>query len=373
MKIIRVILIFASLFSAAYGVVVTGAVVDSSSNSPLSGVSVVFRVGENPDAYPKTITDSVGRFSLDAAVEQNVPLQIFFEKSEYLLKNVTILITGNSIDLGTITMVKPAEFTAYFYGTVLDSVTGSGLAGVQIIVLRKWGDSVPYLQPITDSLGNFGLDVPVSGVDMNGRAVWYIEKQGYYLASGTITANMDSIHQTILMQPEGSIRVQVTGRIIDSQTRAVIPNARVILFTTFLEVEKDTSLADSNGTFDRSVQAAQVSAAMPAVVYLISAPGYAEKNGGVTIIGMTAIDLGEIALSMTKEVQNKLQSAQVKYSGKEIHRVFLLNGRLYPTEGQKIMPRNRYRAASQMVIIQTTSCGYINDKRIQSKEIFHNR
>jgi hypothetical protein len=361
MNFLRTILIITSLISASYGVVVTGTVIDSSSNSPLSGVSVVFRVGENPDAYPKAMTDSDGRFSSDMALEENFPLQIFFEKDAYLPKKITILITGNSIDLGTIALVKPAEFTAYFFGRVLDSVTNSGLAGVQIVILRKWGDSVPYLQYTTDSLGKFGLNVQVSG-DMNGKAIWYIEKQGYYLANGTITANMDSIHQTILLQPEGSIRVQVTGTVIDSLTRAVIPNARVILFTTFLDVEKDTSLTDASGAFDRSIEAGKTSAAIPAVIYIISAPGYSTKAGMVEINQtMADLDLGKIALTMTTGIPRNFRSPQAGNSGKENHRIFLLNGRLHSTGGQKMSARNRSRAASQMVIINT---GHTNRRLI---------
>jgi hypothetical protein len=349
MKRIISVFFIALLAGVAHGVTITGQVVDSASALPLSGVSVTFRLGGNPEAYPKTTTDATGRFSKDITAEPGFPLQVLFERSDCLIRIVTVTVAGDTIDLGQFRLVKPAEFIAYFCGKVLDSATRKELAGTQILLKRKWGDSEPFLQCTTDTKGEFGISVPVSG-DMNGKALWYIAIPGYYTTSGYVTASMDSVSQTILLRAEGSIRVQVSGKVVNSQTRMPVPNARVILSTNYLEVKPDTSTTGADGLFNRSVQAGDVSAAIPAVGYRITAPGYVEKTGQVVLGEQTEVDFGEIELTNNTGVM--MPAAMVPANGGCMRRTksFMLNGRelfLLDSPGKS---RGRVSQGSQVIV-----------------------
>jgi hypothetical protein len=354
MKRIISVFFIALLAGFAHGVTITGQVFDSASALPLSDVSVTFRLGGNPEAYPKTATDTTGRFSKDITAEPGFPLQILFERSEYLTSIITVTVAGDTIDLGQIRLVKPAEFIAYFCGKVLDSVTRKELAAVQILLKRKWGDSEPFLQCTTDTKGEFGISVPVSG-DMDGKALWYIAIPGYYTTSGYVTASMDSVSQTILLRAEGSIRVQVSGKVVNSQTRMPIPDARVILSTNYPGVTPDTSTTNADGLFNQSVQAGDVSAAIPAVGYRITAQGYVEKAGQAILGESTEVDFGEIALPNNTGVM--MPAAMVPANnGMRRTKSFMLNGRelFLPdshgrgrvTQGSQVIINNRQKKLS---------------------------
>lgn len=341
-----VIICIALLAGAVHGVTITGKVIDSATADPLSGVSVLFRLGSSPDNFPRTMTDTAGRFSIALTVEQGFPLQIILERSDYLRKSMTVTIAGDTVSLPTVRLVKPAEFTAWFCGMVLDSVTRDALAGMRVVLKRKWNDTAPFLECTTDTKGQFGISVPVSG-DMNGRALWYIDEPGYYSTSGDVTASMDSVAQIILLRAEGSIRVQVQGRVIDAQTRAPLTASRVILFTNFLDAIPDTFETGADGMFDRSVRAGLVSAAVPSVGYSICAPGYEEKIGGVTLGMASEVDLGDIALYAPEPVAIIRTIVPASRQDVRVARSFMLNGR---TVHVQIGTRNGIRRALQVIV-----------------------
>jgi hypothetical protein len=319
------VLFIAIFASVSYGVTIKGQVIDSTTAQPLSGVSVKFRLGSNPGAYPQTFTDTNGRFSKDVIVEPNAMLQILFERSDYLFCNLTVPVAGDTIDVGQIKLRRPAEYTVYFCGKVLDSVTGKALARVRISLLRKGND--PFLECLTDSVGAFGISVPVTW-DMDGKAWWSIAFPGYYTARGTITEQMDSVSQTILLRAEGSIRVQVSGKVVNLQTRMPVPGACVILSTNYLGVKPDTSTTGADGLFDRSVQAGETSAAIPSAGYRITAPGYVEKYGYV-LLGLTnTVDFGEIALTVAAGVKMPGAVVPARSDGMRRTKSLMLNGRV---------------------------------------------
>lgn len=347
MTVIRIIISIAILTTISKGVTINGLVIDSTSGLPLSGVTALFRVGND---HPTATTDANGRFSEEVTVGQNYPLQIFFTKNGYLQKTITVVITGDTIDVDKIMLVKPAEFTAFFTGIVLDSVTRNPLPDVPITIYRKWNDGIPFLKCTTDTHGEFGILIPVSG-DMNGKALWDIQKPGYYSSNGYVTADMDSVHQTISLRAEGSIRVQVSGKVLNAITGMPIQNAQVILRTTFLGVKADTSVAGSDGSFERTVEAGITSAAAPAVIYRISAPGYSEKSAMVTLDQMmSAVNLGDIRLSTSTSLTMIDRPAPVLLDPKYQTKFFLLNGRI---SSMPYILWKHYPLGSQTVITKT--------------------
>ena len=87
-------------FNLSFGVVITGSLLNSTSSAPIENALLKFRIGSNPAAYPTAVSDQSGYFRSVLSVEQNYPLQIIVEKSEYVVKVFEVLITGDSIDVG---------------------------------------------------------------------------------------------------------------------------------------------------------------------------------------------------------------------------------------------------------------------------------
>jgi hypothetical protein len=335
------------LIKMSSAVSISGSVYDSASGFPVQGAKITFRT---PAVSQMVFSDSTGYFHAEYSLEKPYPLQFFIEKTGYTLKRMEVLVNTDTIDVGRIPMDILVESTITFCGTVVDSVTGAPLGGVSMGLYRNTG-SPPYLTYSTDSAGQFCQKVTLSN-NFEGRAFWKTGLSGYYLAVGEITASMDSIRQTIRIRPFGSILIDVKGTVVDSQTRLPIGNAMVFMQTNYHSAQPDSSCVAPDGIFARPVQAGVSSSAIPALMYRITADGYADKTGYLPIQFEASVDLGEIALLKTGTAVLVIKSRQIRVPDRGNCRAFAVNGKLISKSPVGAESRkNQGLFASQVIII----------------------
>jgi hypothetical protein len=321
-------LLCATIVNAA---VIKGTVVNDASGQPVASATITFRV-DNPSTYPVTMTDNNGMFSIDLAVTlpDNYELQLSIEKNGYARKTIGVTVRGDTVNVGTFALkaVSPEEIVVL--GLVIDSLTLLPVEGAAITFTKIQGSFTPYASGVTDGAGAFRQAVTLSGEYV---IVCTVSKTGYIASSVSITSAMDSVIRTIRLRPEGSIRLNVGGRIVDLKTNEPVAGARVIAYTNYHDAVPDTSYTDSNGVFMRSVQAGTTSSAMPTLVAVISTEG----NPDVTITrslvsaDFAGIVLGEIKVTIRNGgdivgVAPRLHSERKLNSS--LRSVVTINGRL---------------------------------------------
>ncbi|KPK02136.1 MAG: hypothetical protein AMK71_03345 [Nitrospira bacterium SG8_35_4] len=193
---------------------VTGTVIDSSSNQPLNGLSVVLV----SDPSITATTDAAGSFTL-AYVPEGTQ-EVYFTIAGYSTAEVPVDMTGGSlIDIGIVSLA-PSLTAGMIKGTVTDANSGVALEGVTISIDGSYSRSL-----LTDIRGNF----VVSGVSP-GSLIIEASKSGYNSAagSGILTAG-----GTLLFSPQLSVETPVstsgtfTGRVLDSDAFVPITSAQV--------------------------------------------------------------------------------------------------------------------------------------------------
>ena len=230
--------------------------------------------------------------------------------SGYASKNLSVTVVGDSVDLGIISLDVLFEQTVSFCGIIVDSLSRLPVGGARIQLRGDDGDGrYPLLEFFTDSTGLFRHPVSLSNT-VYGRIYWSVWKTGYYKENGVITDEVDSVRQTILLKPLGSIRVHVKGKVIDSTTMAPIEHAFVLLSTNYDGAQVDSSYTGADGVFVREVQAGITTASIPSLWYRISAPGYTGQNvhRDMTSLTLAPMDLGEVGLDKTSTVYREPQS-----------------------------------------------------------------
>jgi hypothetical protein len=306
MKTIPLLTVIMLLFNISYSAVIKGSLVDSTSGKPVDSAKLSFRIGNSPNEYPSTISDANGLFSIELSVSNGYPLQVIIEKSGYVNKIYRITINSDTMNVGAISLEQFLQKEIRLLGTVIDSVSRLPVIGAKISLTKiKMGSYIPDQNCVTDSSGSFYLKAMLSN---DYVLVATASQSGYYPSSFDITPDIDSSHLTILLQPEGSIRIAVSGRVVDSRTGVPVNNARVILMTTYHDVKADTSFTNSNSAFTRSVQAGITSSAIPAIVCMINAEDYMPYTTYKNLtsrqaIGFDKIDMEEITIIKNNAVR----------------------------------------------------------------------
>lgn len=350
MKIAALFICSALFFGQSQGAVVSGSLIDSISKNPVDSAKLTFRVGDMSGLYPTAYSDSNGFFQIVLSVEKNYPLQIVAEKSGYLMKHLQVVITGDSIDIGRNFMVRFFETTISFCGIVVDSVSHDPVGGLWLALGKI--NSPPFSPVFTDTEGMFCLKVTLSN-DPNDQVFWMVSDSGYYSESGRVTMAMDSVQQTIIVNPIGSLRLQVRGKVIDSITRMPIENAKVVLTTSFHDAKPDSSYTVKDGTFAGSVQLGTVSSAIPALSYRIIADGYTPVSKYMNIGSSSSFDLGELALLKDYTASRTFTRSPSNRRDVIVRRAFTLNGRTLPNgTGETKSLKNRAGACPQVLIIR---------------------
>jgi prenyltransferase beta subunit len=195
---------------------VTGTVVDSSNNQPLSGVSVVLL----SDPSITTSTDSAGNFTLADVPEGSQTAS--FSIVGYTTAEVPIdLIPGSILDIGTVSL-SPSPTTGIIKGTVTDADTELPLEGVAITVTGSYSASV-----LTDVNGKFTInDVTPGSVILDASLT------GYYSVTGTGNVNAGStliFNPQLSTQPPSATTGSLTGIIVDSATSTPVTSAQILV------------------------------------------------------------------------------------------------------------------------------------------------
>jgi hypothetical protein len=312
--------------SAAYSVVITGSVFDNTDKTPIKDVSITFRLPSQPIQNHVLYSDSTGSFSGGFITDQNYPLQYYLEKTGYVAKKGEVLVNQDTITLGDIYLDKLTQATVWFCGTLVDSMTGSPLSGVELHFTRYQGSSSLIGLDTTDSLGKFGYSVMVTN---NSTVSWTVNITGYWQLDDIITTAKDLLPQTLRLKPWGSWKIPVQGSVIDSTTGAPVPNAKVVLVTNYWNTKPCSTYTDNLGQFSYFAEiGTSTGSEMPRLRYVITAQGFVQKTWFADIGNKTSVDLGDIKLqgdmSPVSKGTFRVQSAKTGMD----RAVFLLNGRM---------------------------------------------
>lgn len=133
------------------GVVTT---LDSGGSDGIGGATVIV-YGPNGNAIAQTTTDSsgttIGAFTINFNGEQNVYYYVTATATGYENSTNTVIFDGTTFT--TIVLILPTAADIYtFYGTIVDSVTGSGIGNVNVNITDNVNVNVNVT---TSSDGNF--------------------------------------------------------------------------------------------------------------------------------------------------------------------------------------------------------------------------
>jgi hypothetical protein len=322
------------LATAAHATLITGKVFDNGDKTPLKGASITFRLASLPVQNPVLYSDSAGSFGGIFIVDPNTPLQYWLEKTGYVMKRGEVLVNRDTIALGDIYLDRLTQATVWFCGTLVDSVTGTPLAGVELHFTRYQSSYSSIGLDTTDSLGKFGYSVEVTN---NSTVSWTVNTTGYWQLSNTITTSLDSVPQTIRLKPWGSWKIPVQGRVIDSANGAPIPNAKVVLATNYWNTKPCSTYTDNLGQFNYFAErGTSTGSEMPRLRYVVTAQGFIQKGWYTDIVNKTAVDLGDIKLAGgSASVVKRPFAMQPVKNGME-RAVFLVNGRMVGKWMQKM-------------------------------------
>jgi hypothetical protein len=312
--------------SAAFAVVITGSVFDNSDKTPIKDVSITFRLPSLPIQNHVLYSDSTGSFSGVFITDQTYPLQYYLEKTGYVAKLSEIPVNQDSITLGDIYLDRLTQASVWFCGTLIDSVTGSPLSGVELHFTRYQGSYSSIGLDTTDSLGKFGYSAEVTN---NSSVYWTINITGYYQLDNKITTAVDSLNQTLRLKPWGSWKIPVQGRVIDSLTGAPVPNAKVVLVTNYWNTKPCSTYTDNLGQFNYFAERGTgTGEEMPRLRYIITAQGFIQKTWFADIGNKTSVDLGDIKLAGVSAGVLKRPFAMQPVKNGVDRAVFLINGRM---------------------------------------------
>lgn len=351
------IMIFCRL---SYGLVISGTLTDSTSGVAIDSAVLKFRIGLYPDEYPKAQSDTMGFFRKEVSVEYGYPLLIWIEKNGYNSKGINFTVVSDSIDLGTILIKKHFETAIIISGTVIDSMTQKAFSGVTINLKKNIEDVIPYMSFTTDQSGFYNQTLTLSN---DTPLFLIISSTGYYQYVSVITEPINSVNQTIHLQPEGSLRIKVSGQVVDSTNGLPVSNAKLLFFTTYntsLSADKqDIAYTDNDGRFTGSVTAGVTSAAMPALYVSIISDGYIQKNTSkILSISDPYEDLDLGAISIVKNSSLPPSGVQLTKINTTIqqtknHSFLTLNGRLVARNNDT---RNSRGASSQLLVRMNKNC-----------------
>lgn len=264
---------------------ITGRVVDTSTNQPLGGVSVV-------SGQLSTTTTTTGEFILSNISQGSQT--IIFSLAGYTTATATVNITAGSIvNLGTI-FLSPSPTTGIIKGTVTDAGNGQPLSDVTITVAGSFTGST-----VTGTDGTFIFTNVTPGT-----VTLTASKTGYYSVTGTGTVVVGGIlffNPQLSTSPPTQTTGNLTGKVFDSSTNRPIQGAVISISGG------PSGSTDSQGVFlikDITQGTYQVT---------ISASGYISQLYQVMILAGVTTDMQIIYLTpspQTTTVTGKVTDAQ---------------------------------------------------------------
>jgi hypothetical protein len=339
----------------AHGTIFKGSLINSTSGLPVASAEVSFRIGTEVP-HPKTISDTRGVFVKELEVPDNYPMQIFIQANGYCTKKIEVTVSDDTVDAGTISLDELLQQQIKLIGIVIDSLTQIPVSGAKLEITKIKGSYTPYMNFSADTAGSFCREVVITN---DYYFVCTVLDSGYYPTSFEITKAEDSVQQTILLRPEGSVRISVSGQVVDSRTGLPVNNALVILQTNYHDAIPDTFFTSSNGIFIRSVEAGITSSAVPALYCNISAEGYTSYSERAFVVGKNTVNFEEIALVSTSpedKVHVLSQRFHASSGSVTVNTFVLLNGRLI-SNNKSIRGRNDYSSQMFLKVLQGNSSG----------------
>lgn len=255
---------------------ITGRVVDSSTNQPLSGVSVILQSAPAIN----TVTDAAGSFTLSAVLQGSQ--QISFSLPGYASSTVTVTLTAGSItNLGTIPL-SLIQTTGMVKGTVTDASNGLPLSGVAIGITGSFTGNT-----VTGTDGSFTFTNVTPGAVTITAA-----KSGYYSVTGAGTVAAGKIlffNPQLSTQPPAATTGNFTGKVFD------------ILNNPIQGATISVSGGSSGGTDSQGVFLIQ--GLTPGTYQAsVSAPGYISQTYQVMILAGATNDMQKIYLTPSPSV-----------------------------------------------------------------------
>jgi sugar lactone lactonase YvrE len=246
---------------------INGFVVDASNASKISG-AVVQIVGTQRANAP---TDANGSFGFTSVLPGTLTLR--FTKIGYASKDVTVSIdAGQNLNIGTVAL-SPASLTAALSGIVGDQ-NGNPLADAIV--------TVGSASVLTGANGTYQItDLPPGPATITASKVNYqTATASAVFVAGSSFSFSPRLYASGVVQPTVS---SLTGVVVDSITKAVLPNVSVKLGSI-------TQVSSATGTFT-------FDAVVPGAFTLtLSANGYQSLSAsGITVVGIN--DVGNIGLT----------------------------------------------------------------------------
>ncbi len=194
------IVLFASVFSRADTVTVTGTVVDTGGN-PV-GDAIVLLITDTSSGIDTVITAGDGKIDTKITVDSGTATIVYMViKDGYTSVYGLGFIVSGEVALGEIVLEPPGTTdTISVTGTVVDSATGNPIENAQVIL-----SSITILKldsVLTDGSGKFTGKVEISTDTAITEQVYYIvSKDEYQMKTGTQNTGQDPLDLgTILLQ-----------------------------------------------------------------------------------------------------------------------------------------------------------------------------
>ncbi len=179
-------------------VTVSGKVVDSLTGAAVPGATIVLSaitatISIDPNnlgnlSYDTVYSNTTGNFSHAFTVSQSANLLIYgILKQDYQIKYSYTLMLSNSINLGTIKLSKATVLTRdtiTVSGIVVDSSTGTGIVGAQLIMSGMSAFDTSGNTALTGSGGAFSKQVIVENAAAGNELVYMASYDGYQPMAG---------------------------------------------------------------------------------------------------------------------------------------------------------------------------------------------
>jgi len=252
--------------------ILSGHVFDNMNAQPLADVAVVSSSGVS------TSTDVAGRYELE--IDGEGVVVVYFEKLGYQgVQSEILLGPGTELKANDVKLELLKDY-GVISGTVLSANNNSPLPDVQLIFS---GALDATLHPGSD--GKYAIQSPVGSVTIDVNANGYAA----ITAVGDVVAGQNLNFSPRLVKDDSGTATVVTGVIVDSDTKAPIPNASVQIINE-LTGERSQVSADQNGVFrNESTSSEQVRLIASAQDYVSSTWSLVKVLGGI-------VDMGEMPL-----------------------------------------------------------------------------
>lgn len=204
-------------------VTVSGKVVDSLTGAAIPGAAIILSaitgtLTTNPDSlgnlkYDTVYSNATGNFSQALTVSQSANILVYgVLKQDYQIKYSYTFMLLNTVSLGNIKLSKAGDLikdTITVTGIVVDSATGAGIVGAQLIMSGLGSFDTSGNTALTGSGGSFSKQV-IAGNSAAGRELVYM-------------ASMDGYQPMVGQQ-------QISGKTLDLGTIRLKQNGQGVIY-----------------------------------------------------------------------------------------------------------------------------------------------